>query len=236
MIKCTAPPQNDQNPKSDADDGVLKIRLSVLDAGNDDAVIGRVDLDASKYIHDAGHLGHLGFGFCENVKYNILSEERSAEAIAADVPEKWFSASIRLDVTIVSKGKSDSTKARGSSLSKILPGKTGIGGPVFRLKLKRMMQVFPESSNRLEDKSLVVKLAKQRKRDVMFSVVALFTFLIIGTCAYPALEGWDFHDGLWFGFVTLTTVGYGDISRCLREDASLQYFMSGWAFALLVLH
>ena len=28
--------------------------------------------------------------------------------------------------------------------------------------------------------------------------------------AYPALEGWAYLDSLWFGMVTVTTVGYGD--------------------------
>lgn len=36
--------------------------------------------------------------------------------------------------------------------------------------------------------------------------------LVIGTITYHYLEGWSWIDAFYFSFVTLTTVGYGDIT------------------------
>lgn len=36
--------------------------------------------------------------------------------------------------------------------------------------------------------------------------------LAIGTLSYSYLEGWSFIDSLYFSVITLTTIGYGDLS------------------------
>lgn len=39
---------------------------------------------------------------------------------------------------------------------------------------------------------------------------AVVLVLVIGTCGYMWIEGWDFWQSLFFTVITLTTVGYGD--------------------------
>lgn len=36
--------------------------------------------------------------------------------------------------------------------------------------------------------------------------------LAVGTLSYSYLEGWSFIDSLYFSVITLTTIGYGDLS------------------------
>jgi len=46
----------------------------------------------------------------------------------------------------------------------------------------------------------------------------LFTLVVVtllsGTLFYRQVEGWGYLDSLYFSVVTLTTVGYGDLSPC----------------------
>jgi hypothetical protein len=239
QVECT--PRKDSH-HGDSKDGVLKLVLRAVDAGNGDAFIGSVDLDASKYLHDAGHLGHLGYHFGENAKYTVPENERSAAAVAANVPTKWFSAAIRLDTTLVSRGRTQSKagvpqKVRrmssALSLGSSVAADVGIGGPVFTLKLKRIMQVFSEIDDRSEEKKVAMKLAKERKRDVYFSLAALVLFLILGTFVYPVLEGWAYLDACFFAFVTLTTVGYGDISPVSQEGRLFTVFFVGMGICII---
>ncbi|MDA0208368.1 MAG: potassium channel family protein [bacterium] len=39
----------------------------------------------------------------------------------------------------------------------------------------------------------------------------LAVLVVIGACAFTALEGWLFIDSLYFVLATVTTVGYGDV-------------------------
>jgi hypothetical protein len=38
------------------------------------------------------------------------------------------------------------------------------------------------------------------------------TLLVIGTVFYSVVEGWSPLDSLYFSMITLTTVGYGDLT------------------------
>ena len=46
----------------------------------------------------------------------------------------------------------------------------------------------------------------------LFAAGVFIIFLIAGTFAYSYIEGWNYLDSAYFTVITVTTVGYGDIS------------------------
>lgn len=50
------------------------------------------------------------------------------------------------------------------------------------------------------------------ERSIVYPILTLLLLLALGTEAYHQLEGWSRLDALYFSTVTLTTIGYGDIS------------------------
>ncbi len=51
-------------------------------------------------------------------------------------------------------------------------------------------------------------------KDKAYNKLLMFTASIVGlgTVSYKFIEGWSWVDSLYFSVVTLTTVGYGDVS------------------------
>jgi len=43
-------------------------------------------------------------------------------------------------------------------------------------------------------------------------LIATFVIILFGSVVFHILEGWSYIDSLYFSVVTLTTVGYGDLS------------------------
>lgn len=58
-------------------------------------------------------------------------------------------------------------------------------------------------------KTLISFLRDEDYRDL---VITTFFVLFIGTVVYHFLEGWSWLDSAYFSLITLTTVGYGDLS------------------------
>ena len=49
------------------------------------------------------------------------------------------------------------------------------------------------------------------RREIIFSSLFLCMVLIIGTFGYALADGWSIMDGLFMTFITVTTVGYGEV-------------------------
>ena len=46
---------------------------------------------------------------------------------------------------------------------------------------------------------------------IMVNLMLIFTFLFLGAVAFSSWEGWNLGAGLYFCFITLTTIGFGDL-------------------------
>lgn len=51
-----------------------------------------------------------------------------------------------------------------------------------------------------------------RSRAYRAPIVAAFITFMSGTVFYHLIEGWSWLDSMYFSVITLTTVGYGDLS------------------------
>jgi len=52
-------------------------------------------------------------------------------------------------------------------------------------------------------------LRDKEYRDLLVTSTAI---LVIGTTVYHYVEGWTWLDSLYFSFITLTTIGFGDFA------------------------
>lgn len=54
---------------------------------------------------------------------------------------------------------------------------------------------------------------------IMVNLIIIFVFLFVGAVIFAAWEGWDIASSIYFCFVTLTTIGFGDM---VPENAFLE--------------
>lgn len=62
--------------------------------------------------------------------------------------------------------------------------------------------------------------------------------LAVGTIFYRLVEGWSWLDSLYFTVVTLTTVGYGDLSptKDISKVFTIVFILGGVGFILSLLN
>ena len=53
---------------------------------------------------------------------------------------------------------------------------------------------------------------KRFHRRIIYIVILILLFLFGGATFYYYVEGWDYLDAVYFSAVTITTIGYGDIT------------------------
>ncbi len=58
-------------------------------------------------------------------------------------------------------------------------------------------------------KTLISFIEDKEYRDLLFTTVII---ILAGSVIYSYLENWSWIDSLYFSVITLTTVGYGDLS------------------------
>ena len=55
------------------------------------------------------------------------------------------------------------------------------------------------------------------RRQVCYALLTILIFLASGAVFFPLVEGWTVLDAIYFGMVTITTVGYGDMGPVTVE-------------------
>ncbi len=60
---------------------------------------------------------------------------------------------------------------------------------------------------------VITRLARldQTRREILFATLLLLCLLAVGTVGYALIEGWAWMDGLYMTFITLTTIGFGEV-------------------------
>jgi len=59
------------------------------------------------------------------------------------------------------------------------------------------------------------KLKNLKHQSYKFLTTLFITILATGTIFYHFIEGWNWIDSLYFSLITLTTIGYGDLTPTL---------------------
>jgi voltage-gated potassium channel len=80
----------------------------------------------------------------------------------------------------------------------------------------------------------VLNEAKQLHRSSLLLVLIPFLLLVlIGTIVYSILEGWTLFDSLYATIITITTVGYGDLSPQSQSGRVFAIFFTLFAIGLV---
>lgn len=79
---------------------------------------------------------------------------------------------------------------------------------------------------------------RMRLRNNIYFVIGIFIFgILVGSLIYYYLEGWGFLDSFYFVVVTVTTIGFGDLTPTTNAGKLFTIFYSffGVAIALYIL-
>lgn len=68
----------------------------------------------------------------------------------------------------------------------------------------------------LADEDAPARVAEKKRHKLIFAAimfigVGITILMFIPACAFTYLEEWSFSDALYVSFVTLTTIGFGDL-------------------------
>lgn len=81
-----------------------------------------------------------------------------------------------------------------------------------RFEGKRSHPSFSTSSSSLNSSaSKQERSFEERKRSVLISISLVAVYIVVGAAIYTSWEEWEYFDAIYFIFISLTTVGLGDV-------------------------
>lgn len=126
-----------------------------------------------------------------------------------------FAASI---VTTIGYGNV-APKTKGGRVFCILYGLCGI--PLCLVWISRLGSFFGDRAKRLS--GILIRKGVSVKKiqftcTALFLLWGLFVHLVIPPFVFMFMEGWTYLEGIYFSFITLTTVGFGDYVAGVNPD------------------
>jgi hypothetical protein len=186
-----------------------------------------VQLHAHKYVknNDDGSMT-----FRESVKYKTDENDRNK-----NLSDRWYTGIVGFKVQ-ASGSINPNKPPKPQSSTQVVP----IGDPdvppgppplMFKLLLKSVMQAPPSASNDPEHKKREQKRASAQRRQVCLALFIILLFLGSGAVFYPLVEGWRVLDSIYWGMVTITTVG----CKCLYILIQICFYLFFYLFIILIL-
>ncbi|KAM8868824.1 potassium channel subfamily K member 5b [Spinachia spinachia] len=160
-------------------------------------------------------------------KHACLTEESLAEIlkIASDAADRgvtfvgkhrnswdWANSVIFAATIVTTIGYGNvSPKTKGGRMFCILYGLCGI--PLCLVWISELGSFFGDRAKRLSQVLIRKGVSVKKVQFIctaLFLLWGLFFHLLIPPLVFRSLEGWSYLEGLYFSFITLTTVGFGD--------------------------
>ncbi|XP_061675133.1 potassium channel subfamily K member 5-like isoform X2 [Syngnathoides biaculeatus] len=122
-------------------------------------------------------------------------------------------------------------KTKGGRVFCILYGLCGI--PLCLVWISKLGSFFGDRAKRLSEILIRKKVPVKRVQlicTVIFLLWGLFVHLVIPPFVFMSLEGWSYLEGLYFSFITLTTVGFGDYVADIEYPRLYRVFAEIWIY------
>jgi voltage-gated potassium channel Kch len=179
-------------------------------------MFAQVELHARKYLRDPDAAETK---FRESIKYKTPEAKRKAE-----LSPRWYSGVIGFIVRMggaeygaLGTGEGKSAAGSGGG-TKIVPSGDGGGEITFEVFIKSVMQAPAASGDKSpQEKAAEKKHRRNQLKQVFGALLTIMIFLGSGAIFFPLVEGWTVLDAFYFGMVTITTVGYGDMGPVTVE-------------------
>ncbi|XP_029767949.1 potassium channel subfamily K member 16-like [Terrapene carolina triunguis] len=101
---------------------------------------------------------------------------------------------------------------------------------VFLHRVSKMLSLLCERLGRwLYEKGMKKKKIKFLTL-LFFLVMGILVFLCLPSLVFQVVEGWSYSEGIYFAFITLSTIGFGDyvVAEKGKGEESSFWKMDGW--------
>ncbi|GAA5932762.1 hypothetical protein JCM10213_006324 [Rhodosporidiobolus nylandii] len=114
------------------------------------------------------------------------------------------------------KRTTSSTSPLSPTLVSTAPTLEADSDPAAGARLRRSSSVATTTSVDDSFRQLKRQLHKEQRAEFQLklgiSIVLFLIFWLVGAAVFEQTEQWTYFEGMWFGFVYFTTIGYGDLS------------------------